>query len=689
MKERIRPSPEAVERIRKVGEREVLAFLDQISLGSVRNLSEHLPTVHGFRPRSEAGLKQQKSALAKRVVNRTGGTDRDQHGLYVMWRAWAWEKLGDADATEHILDALEQAIVSSRTPDERSAETNRAATLSFVEALKELSADNKCSRETIERLLKFSPLSLDDSIQKVVASCKAAKDIERDAAISNLPDRLKEDEQAIQTIRDRVAALASDVASLQAQMRGAPEWQDQLQSRLGALSELVAGIQQQVGHVEGAVSAQNEGLLANNTKLQEFEGRVGAAISESRETIELCSSLVEPVEKQVRELKAALEAIPVPIEPDAFAKITHELDALGARVGLLSEASENAIKSLVGRLNALEQRAVHANTAAPATRNDPPASELLPITKSQFQLGGTPRSLGDAGEIVSAIATGLQSIGLKKSAAQTFAEEVSASILAGQVVFVKGALATEVVRVCAFAVSGSLVTAISIPIGLVSGALLSRTVDSVKDKSSTNVPSIVLEGVNRSALDVIKEALQAVQGSQAAAQSPTFCFASVLSGMASLPVEPEHLEIGSVFDVDYLEWRLLADAPPSLAGGAVACDNLRKLRAEYCKGSGEALDEALRVLREFTKRRNPLIERNVAAAISALTRLRGANPSTSPMQSMAFGWFMPLWVALGISKESVDSELDGGKCDSDKPDARLAAMLATESFGAAAPGSGA
>src|SRR3954449_12728424 len=59
-------------------------------------------TAH-FRPQSEAGIKQQKLTIAKKLSNKSGGTDRDHFALYVMWRAWAWEQLGDADAVDHLL----------------------------------------------------------------------------------------------------------------------------------------------------------------------------------------------------------------------------------------------------------------------------------------------------------------------------------------------------------------------------------------------------------------------------------------------------------------------------------------------------------------------------------------------------------------------------------------------------------
>src|SRR5581483_9483825 len=107
MIERLRPAPEAAERIRQLGEKKIWQFLDEVTLGSARNLVDFLPVVHGFRPQSEAGIRQQKLALAKRLASKNSGAERDFVALYMMWRAWAWEQLGDPDAIDRLLDDLE------------------------------------------------------------------------------------------------------------------------------------------------------------------------------------------------------------------------------------------------------------------------------------------------------------------------------------------------------------------------------------------------------------------------------------------------------------------------------------------------------------------------------------------------------------------------------------------------------
>jgi hypothetical protein len=194
----------------------------------------------------------------------------------------------------------------------------------------------------------------------------------------------------------------------------------------------------------------------------------------------------------------------------------------------------------------------------------------------------------------------------------------------------------------------------------------------------------VIEGLNRSALDCTKDALLAYAADHDANnKSPVFCFTSLVTGMASLPIEPEYLELGPVFDLDYLDWRPSLDTRTAGTNNSITPSAVASLRTKLTQGTADELDEVLRVLRKFIPKRNPRIERAVAAGYAALKNARQGRADASPMQSLADGWLVPLWVALGLSKDDADSELDGGKCDASRPDPRVAAMLSQEPFTAA------
>jgi hypothetical protein len=684
MIERIRPIPEAAERIRRLGEKKIWQFLDEVTLGSVRSLADRLPVVHGFRPQSEAGIKQQKIALAKRLANRNSGTERDFVALYMMWRAWAWEQLGDPDAVERLLDDLESTLSQKRPQGKGSGDVLQTATLAFLNGLKQLSLENKCSREKILRLIEFSPVALDDAGQQIVNSCKSESDIERDKTITDLPSRLQADEKEIQSIKDRLAMLSADIKAALTKVTLIEQTSDAHGNALRSLSDAANRFGQVLTGVEEASTRNTEALKRLEKRSDEFaaqirssdsrhcelEGRLGSTEKSLSEAICNMRSIIEPLQYKFAGVS--------PASTEVVESIVKEVQCLSAKLFVLSEEPRSKdVEALKKRLDALESAKSFDALTMSATE---PAGVSLTVLSAAPNASAQP--LTDVGTIVGALAASLQSVGLKKTAAILLAEEIAAAILTDQAVTFKGALAHLIARKCAETLSSGNAWNISIPIGLMDGRSLSAALHSLSSRSNSTVPSIVVEGLNRSALDCTKDALICYAADHRAnRKSSVFCFTSLVSGIASLPVEPEHLELGPVFDLDYLDWRLSPD--PSAAGtcGSVTPNVMASLRAKLTQGAADDLDEALRVLRKFMPKRNPRIERAVAASYAAMRNTRQDRTYSSPMQSLAYGWLIPLWVALGLSKEDADSELDGGKCDASNADPRVAAMLRQEPFG--------
>ena len=123
------------------------------------------------------------------------------------------------------------------------------------------------------------------------------------------------------------------------------------------------------------------------------------------------------------------------------------------------------IAGFESRLAALEQvqtqLSLHRPPAAPPPDESAPANRTAvsaPIRLSAARLiTGSEhpvRAFDSASEFRDAIWTGLQALGLKKSAAQIFATEIAAASLAGQTVFFKGGFAADTARACARAAAG-------------------------------------------------------------------------------------------------------------------------------------------------------------------------------------------------------------------------------------------
>jgi hypothetical protein len=683
MIERLRPAPEAAERIRQLGEKKIWQFLDEVTLGSARNVVDFLPVVHGFRPQSEAGIRQQKLALAKRLAIKSSGTERDFIALYMMWRAWAWEQLGDPDAVDRLLDELEHVLTQQKPQGDEPADTLRAGTLTFLNALKQLSLENKCSREKIVRLIEFSPLALDDSCQQIVNSCKSESDIDRDKTITDLPNRLRADEKEIQAIKDRLGVLSNEIKTATAkaevierksdaynkEARALSTAVDRTSHTLTALEEMFEGQVESLGKLERRSDEFSSQLRSSNTRQEEIEGRLKSTAQSISEAIGELRSIVEPLQYKLSGV--------TPASTEAVESVAKEVQAIGARLIALSQGpASDDIDALRKRLDALESvEPVDTGTVSAIE----PAGVSVTVLAAPANTAVQP--LSDVGKIVAALAVSLQSVGLKKSAAILLAEEIAAAILTGQAATFKGAFAHLVAKKCAETLSSGHAWNISIPIGLTDARSLAAALHSLSSKSAPMVPSVIIEGLNRSALDCTKDALLAYAADHAANhKSPVFCFISLVTGMASLPVEPEQFELGPVFDLDYLDWRLSPDASAAVASGPVAPSAVASLRTKLMQGAADELDEVLRVLRKFMPKRNPRIERVVAAGYAAIKNVRQSRTDASPMQSLAYGWLVPLWVALGLSKDDADSELDSGKCDASNPDPRVATMLGQELF---------
>jgi hypothetical protein len=195
------------------------------------------------------------------------------------------------------------------------------------------------------------------------------------------------------------------------------------------------------------------------------------------------------------------------------------------------------------------------------------------------------------------------------------------------------------------------------------------------------VDALAIEGINRTALEITRDILvdfvdpslhapDAVVGRVA-------IFAAISRGVASLPVGPDYFELGPVFDLDYLDWRTNAADATTLDDSFLPTEVDDAIRVRVGE-AGANIEEATRLGRALVKKRNPLIERVLVRAYQSLHFIRSDVKAITSLQSLFYGWLVPYWTALGLSKEQVDSELDGGKVEGGPTDPRLAAMFDAE-----------
>jgi hypothetical protein len=694
MKDRPHASVEAIARIRAMGEKAIGAFLDEVPLDSYRQLVDYLPNVPGFRKNTPSGIKQQKQHLAKRLT-RKNPDDGDHEALYVVWRAWASGRLGDANRIEELLDGLESTAGQGSKPLNGKAATSKEPAVALFAELRQMSAKNVCSRETIHRLFEFSPFSADPAITDHIEQSKSAADIERDATFTELPRRLRKDEEELKELRTKVDALSAQIKTT----KPGPE-------------------------IASAKLAQLEkDLVSQNEAVARLRGSLEQAVSDIKANFEETSAIVRDLES-LRRLVQGLNApspaqSPSPSASDAaVAEVKTEIDKLANALAALSkdvaalpvpqvfpeEEFANKIKQLSEQVTELDQIRVSATELAGlafridaiernAKEGSAPELETKPVRatedKGSLRLNGpqafrissdeslTPQKLTDLAKTLETLTEALQRAGLKKSAAQIFAEEIVAALSCNQVVFFKGSLASTLAVTCAKAVSARQAWSISVPVGLTDSGLLREGVNQRLDAASQDVTTIIFEGINRTTLDVTRDAL--------ASSQRTMCFGTILDGLASLPLELAYFEYGPVFDLDCLEWRSRVELDAVPVHGSLSVEGSYSIRRTL-QGAAVNADEPLRLLRKFMPKRNIRIERTIVASHAALSHVKQGKSTVTAIQSLAYGWLAPLWTAVGLSSEEAESELDGGKLDGSTPDTRIAELLKSGGFSDAAKG---
>lgn len=679
MKDRPHATEEAIARVRSQGEEAIIAFIDEVPQNVYLKLAEYLPNVRGFRKNSTAGIQKQKHTLAKRLTSK-GADDRDHRALYAVWRAWAVARLGDSNRINKALDRMESATALNPKPSDEGRLGAEAPVIALFAELRQMSSENVCSREAIRRFFDFSPFSLSQAVTELIDQSKAALDIEREATITELPKRLRKDEEDINALRARIDALSKQMAAGSVDTAATPSKVSQLRKDLTALGETIAQMSESLKRAIIDLKANQQETSAIARDVEQLKGRIKKLTSPAAPS-SLPTEQIAKVEAEISRLSEGLAGLAselsAPPAPSPIDDINGRLSSLAEQVAEIeqSRALSTELTSYSTRLDAIEAA---VKQAAASFISKPQPDHYVPTKNGHEHTGGlrafrvTPRDapaplqLSDLPTTLDAVTEALQKIGLKKSAAQIFAGEIVAALSSKQVVFLKGSLGATVARACTNALSAHRAWSISVPVGLTDGNILRLAMEQVFDPPSVETASVILEGINRTTLDVTRDALTA---------SPqTFCFATILDGLASLPVEVAYLEYGPVFDVDCLEWRSRTELDTSAIYGQLSTEARTIVRRGLHNAAVNA-DEPLKLVRQFILKRNVRLERAVVAGFTALSHVRQGNTAVSALQSLSYGWLIPLWLALGVTIEEADAELDGGKLDREAPDPRIAELL--------------
>jgi hypothetical protein len=703
MKKPPSPSSAAKARLQKLGEPAIAEFISDVS--DLRNLVQYLPTVPGFRKNSQAGIDRQRKELARRICSRatkkSGPEDRDYRALYVVWRAWVLERLGERKPINAAIDTIEEA---SGAPDRDTKKGDvEAATLALFTLFQKSSENGKCSREDIKRAFQFSLYDETQPLLAIIELSRSAADIKRTADYEGLPNRLSQDEDEIKAAKAQLKDIGLRLDRL---ATAADAWPIHRTGLLSAIDDLRVSVERRLETLEAARNdlpsqkangSQTEQALA----VKNLNDRVDAVTQQlAALPADKSTEAGEAAERANKRLDI-VEAALAESENGAIADVEAQIKAVEDRLDreIKVRLAGTTDPSILERLNNIEE----ALTGNPPPQPQPEPPQPQPQPQPHYEtktpsgnavivenaapilveplvqradIGSTTAST--FATIAAPLSAMFQNLGLKASAAEILAEEVCAALIMGQVVFLKGAYATEAARACASLLCHGNAYRLALPLGLQKADDLRRSVQSQVVVDNQQLTAVVIEGINLVAFEICKDVLSdlATDGAPSATGEigGAFVIATIVQGIASLPVEASYLELGPVLDLDYLDWRskrpVARDATVLTLSRAAALAVRTTLTAKSVD-----TDEPQKLVQSFQPKRNPRIEHTVLSAFTALATCRKTGVRPSALQSLAFGWLLPLWVVQAAPKSEVDIQIDGGKCDADTPDPRLTLLL--------------
>lgn len=694
MSDRLSPGPEAKARFQGLGEKEFQAFFDEIPATAMRSVAKYLPSVDGFRKTSLAGLAKQKAALARKLI-KANANDRDFNGLYLIWRTWIDANFENAKAIHEVIDKLEAAADKLAGAEERRLTIERHVD-AFLQKLKEESQQNHCTREQIERLFTFSPLPETPATRALIAGAKSAAEVDRDATLRELPKRLKLDEDEIERIKSELKGLSERLEQTNASVEPFSANLDRLHA---SIAEAKASAQEAHDAVEALAKVSrtlDDGPKSPAPNSAATDIRIEAlaiAVESRRGEIRTLESKLEDINtllNAIAELAGAQKSIEETLytQDQRMADLGSVLDQVTRNLAEREHDSTLAeqLGALGKRLDSLEQRpAISGPSLAPPyeikalTARNYYDRQRQPVGLRWDSLIASEKAdetlLHSHTELARAIAGTLQSLGLRKSAAQILSEECTAAVISRQAIFLKGSFATQTARAIARVIGGTASVRIAMPIGLQDGEELRATIEHAFETERQTMGALVIEGVNRTAIDITKEAIcDCLDPGFDRAPARGAVIATISEGVASIPVELGYCDIGPIFDLNCLDWRAGSSSSAADAASAFSSHTDKSLFTQIENASADT-EEATRLANVFVSRRNPSIERALVKAYRALHLVRTDTKNVTPLQSLFYGWLMPYWLTLGVTKEQIEIELDGGKVNGAAVDPRLAAIF--------------
>ncbi|MFC7147813.1 hypothetical protein ACFQMJ_04615 [Cohnella cellulosilytica] len=189
---------------------------------------------------------------------------------------------------------------------------------------------------------------------------------------------------------------------------------------------------------------------------------------------------------------------------------------------------------------------------------------------------GEPTKLSSIESIASHLKNNFNRLGIKLADAKSVSFEVLCAVLSNQFVMFSGSMSMIVAEYCAASLSSHAIKIIKVPIGKTGELVSEERIESwLNETRASGLPLVVIfDGINRSAFEIYGSHLKKYISERIVGLRkeyvPIIFLATLLEGASVLGLSKELLDIGPVFNTDYLGWSYKSTTP-SIPGEIDPC----------------------------------------------------------------------------------------------------------------------
>jgi len=606
---------------------ELWEFFQEILESERKKLTNIFPKAKGFRPKSLAGVHQGFRMLIKeaRGPENSSNTQKAWGRILLIWMAWT--------NSHPVLQKLLKNYDNSADCSEQVP--NTSLDIDCFTYLAKASHTHELSRSLIQRFYEFGYFQQDSRIELIIQTIP--EHYEEVVENEMMLDKFK----ILEDLQVRVTQIETNHSK--------PDDSEQEQISLSLKKDWVE-IKKEFDNVLTRVST----LEKNNEKLKNqlitFEtlphqleklSQTVNAINRQLDTTTNTSELDE-LKQQFGKLEKTLNDEISPTVENINQQLTNlplktEVNELKQQVDKLKEELSTQEKLI---FDELEQH----NATSPTHDGTGYIIQPTGLYTSKLQHSGSPRILSAKEELVSHLTDNLKAIGLIRGSAEKLAKEILAGLSAGEFIVFSGSLAFNLAEVCTQALAASAKQppiVIHIPIGLLNGQQFGDYLWTAikKAKMSEQICAIIIEGINRSALESYAQALRQIiikrlLGQHDPAPNLLF-FGTLVEGLSTLPTPLELCELGPIFNVDVLGWHSKYNAKEYQYGIIPGSDWpmwVTTMQNDSAEQNGKTVLDLADICNNFTFCHSHLWQVCVKKAYHYLD---------NNLQSLAFGWLVP------------------------------------------------